>query len=108
MVTCLRVPVTRGHHLQVTCPVRENFDLKLLLNQWSQHSRLTICHNNHFPYRDDFINQPEVFLSRIRHQKGLLSFMITSDNLYVGAAHNAWLIFDQHVKAKLMMKAPVF
>lgn len=99
--TCLRVPIERGHHISVTCFLKDwHHTQEDLYHQWSQCPRLKICHENKYPLSKDLLNSTDVFISRVRLNQRVLSFLISADNLMVGAAYNAWSIFDMSIKQK--------
>ena len=95
-VTSLRVPITRGHHLSVTCFLKDwHHQREDLEHFWSRDSRIKVCSTSSFPHRAALVDSSDVYISRIRLKDRALSFMVSADNLYVGAAYNAWDIFNQ-------------
>lgn len=95
-VTAVRVPVSRGHHMSVTCFLNDwHHNKEDIEHIWSQDKRVKVLSQGTVPKREHLIDSPYVFISRVRLTQRTLTFMISADNLYVGAAYNAWDIFNK-------------
>lgn len=105
-VTCVRIPIQRGHHIQVTCFLKDwhhtKEDIEYL---WSQSSRLKICSGASYPLSKHLNSSYDVFISRVRLNQRTLSFMVSADNLTVGAAYNAYGIFDKLCQDRQIAKS---
>ena len=104
-VTSIRVPITRGHHVSVTCFLKDwHHQREDIEHIWRQSKRLKVLPNYKYPSRQHIIDSSNVFISRVRLSQRILSFMVSADNLHVGAAFNAWDIFNTWCDAQQIEK----
>lgn len=105
--TCLRVPIERGHHISVTCFLKDwHHTLSDLLSYWQKAPRVQVKPTGQYPLSSELTKSTDVFISRLRLNQRVLSFMISADNLTVGAAYNAWKIFDTYLIEKTVAHSP--
>lgn len=100
-VTAMRVPITRGHHLSVSLLLKEpGWTLASIQELLERHPRLRVLKRGNYPKKEDLLDSEIVFISRLRLEEKRLTFLISADNLYVGAAYNAWKIFERYFQEK--------
>jgi aspartate-semialdehyde dehydrogenase len=100
-VTAMRVPITRGHHLSISVLLKDSSSTKESVKRlFERQRRLSVLDKRDYPSKEMIVDSEQVFISRIRVKNKRLSFLVSADNLYVGAAYNAWKIFDHYYLEK--------
>lgn len=97
--TCVRVPIERCHGVMIQVKLKDNFDIKEIINLLSKQEGIKI--RDKYPLADDAFDNDFVYVGRIRKDlvddKSLL-FYCVADNIRRGAASNAVKIAENILK----------
>ncbi len=98
--TCIRTPTFHGHAASVTVHLKDDVspdELRRALEQLNYVQLIDDPKQFQYPTHLDAIGEDDIFVGRIRNHpqsKKIISFYAVSDNLRIGAALNAYRIYD--------------
>ncbi len=103
-VTCVRIPVIRGHSESITATFSKDFTLEEVYNILNKAPGVKVLDSPQekiYPYPLFCDGKDEVFVGRIRKdlfEENTLNFWVVADNIRKGAALNAVQILEEIIK----------
>jgi aspartate-semialdehyde dehydrogenase len=96
-VTCVRVPISVGHSLAVTCRFAQTVKVKDALHALKDAPGVVLCQGHNYAMPVDCRGNDSVYVSRVRPgaEPEELNLWVVTDNLRKGAATNAVQIAEK-------------
>ena len=101
--TCIRVPVTHAHGVNITVETHNTPDLTVLETAFNKAQGIQYYQHPTYPTPQDARGQNDVLVGRLRLDKSAqnsIHLWTVADNIRKGAAYNAVQILKQHMEDK--------